>query len=103
MLRPLLTPGRLLTLVLLLAAALRFYGIEWDQRAGQHPDERHVLMSVGTLEWPTSIGQYLDEQASPLNPRNRNAHFWAYGTLPTTLLRAVVEVGGVKKPEDTLL
>ena len=103
MFRPLLTPGRLLALVLGLAAALRFYGIEWDQRAGQHPDERHVLMSVGNLEWPASIGQYLDEQASPLNPRNKGAHFWAYGTLPTTLLRAVIEVGGVKKPEDYLL
>ncbi len=103
MFRPLLTPGRLLALVLVMAAALRFYGIEWDQRAGQHPDERHVLMSVGTLQWPASFGQYLDEPTSTLNPRNRGAHFWAYGTLPTTLLRAVIEIGGVKKPEDFLL
>ena len=103
MFRPILTSGRSLTIILCLGAVLRFYGINWDQSAGQHPDERHVLMSAGNLDWPTSIGQYLDEQNSPLNPRNKGAHFWAYGTLPTTLLRGFAELGGVKKPEDFLL
>ena len=102
MFRSLLTPGRLLAIILCLAAALRFHGIEWDQRAGQHPDERHVLMSAGGMTWPTSLAEYFDEPTSPLNPRNRT-HFWAYGTLPTTLLRGFAELGGIKKPEDFLV
>jgi YYY domain-containing protein len=104
MLRKLVTPGRLLAIILCVAAGLRFYGIEWDSRAGQHPDERHVTNTMGRLSWPKTWGDYFSESASPLNPRNyEGGHFWAYGTLPTTVLRAVVDLGGVTKPEDTLL
>ncbi len=78
---------------------MRFYGLNWDEGTGQHPDERHVLMSASRLEWPKSAAEYLSEPSSPLNPRNRGAHFYAYGTLPTTLLRAVGEFGGITKPE----
>ncbi len=104
MLRKLMTPGRLLAIILCVAAALRFYGIEWDARAGQHPDERHVTNSIGRLTWPKTWGDYFSESTSPLNPRNYDGgHFWAYGTLPTTVLRGVLELGGVTKPEDGLL
>ncbi|OAI42861.1 hypothetical protein AYO41_03345 [Verrucomicrobia bacterium SCGC AG-212-E04] len=102
MLRPYLTPGRSLAIVLCLAAVLRFHGINWDQSAGQHPDERHVTNTIGQLGWPQTWGDYFSEQVSPLNPRN-HTHFWAYGTLPTTVLRAVIELGGVKRPEHYLL
>ncbi len=104
MLRKLATPGRLLAIILCVAAVLRFYGIEWDSRAGQHPDERHVTNTIGRLTLPTSWGEYFSESASPLNPRNyEGGHFWAYGTLPTTVLRGVIGLGGITKPEHSLL
>ena len=88
----------LLSLILCFGAAARFYGLNWDQSAGQHPDERHVMMCAGRLDWPKSWSDYFNEAASPLNPRNREAHFFAYGTLPSTLLRGVMELGGIKSP-----
>ncbi len=91
--RPFQTPRRWLLLILAVGAALRFFGQNWDQGAGQHPDERHILMCEHRLGWPSSLAEYLDESRSPLNPRNRDAHFYAYGTLPTTILRAVLELG----------
>jgi YYY domain-containing protein len=91
---------RLLLLVLIIGCAARFFGLNWDNGAGQHPDERHLTMCTWRLEWPKSVGEYFDEAQSPLNPRNREAHFYAYGTLPGTMLRGVVEVGGIKKPEQ---
>lgn len=90
----------LLGLILLLAALARFYGLNWDQSTGQHPDERHVIMSTWRLEWPKSLAEYFNEAESPLNPRNRGAHFYAYGTLPGTLLRVVVKLGGMTRPEQ---
>src|SRR5262249_32611028 len=102
--RKLLTPGRLLAIILCVAAAVRFYGIDWDSHSGQHPDERHITNSLGALKWPNSWSDYFNESVSPLNPRNHEGgHFWAYGTLPTTVLRGVCELGGVNKPEDRLL
>ncbi|MBS0659045.1 MAG: glycosyltransferase family 39 protein [Verrucomicrobia bacterium] len=98
--RRLLPPRRLFLLILCLGALVRFYGLNWDQSTGQHPDERHVMMSTGRLEWPKSLAEYFDEAASPLNPRNRGAHFFAYGTLPSTLLRAFAELGGATRPEQ---
>ncbi len=104
MLRKLATPGRLLAIILCVAATFRFYGIEWDSHSGQHPDERHVTNTIGRLTWPNSWGEYFSESASPLNPRNyEGGHFWAYGTLPTTVLRGVIKLGGITKPEDSLL
>ena len=98
-----LTPARtrwLLLLILVVGASLRFFGLNWDQSTGQHPDERHVMMSTWRLDWPKSLGEYFDEATSPLNPRNREAHFFAYGTLPSTMLRGVVKLGGITRPEQ---
>lgn len=82
---------------------LRFFGLNWDQSTGQHPDERHIMMCTWRLSWPSSVGEYFNEATSPLNPRNREAHFYAYGTLPGTMLRGVVELGGLKTPEQMML
>jgi len=71
--------------ILLLALALRLYGIEWDARGLFHPDERQVLMVVDRLALPAS-GEWrlLLTPASPLNPG-----FFAYGSFPLYLLKAV--------------
>lgn len=44
-----------LALVLIVAAALRFYGLDWDQGLGAHPDERHVVAAAEALRWPECL------------------------------------------------
>ena len=66
-------------LILLLALALRLYGIDWDQGGLFHPDERAILFRVNDLSWPplSDLGVLLDVDESPLNPR-----WFPYGSLP---------------------
>jgi YYY domain-containing protein len=84
-LRPLL-----LLIVLGIAAALRFYDLNWDQSQYNHPDERHVTNVITLLRLPASLGEYLDSAASPLNPYN-NQQSWVYGTLPLFTGRILAE------------
>lgn len=76
----------LLLAVLLLAVAVRTYGINWD--AGYlwtpHPDERAILMKVGQLQVPPldQIATIFDSDKSTLNPR-----WFAYGGLPIYALK----------------
>ena len=72
-----------LGLILVVAAALRLYGLTWDGGQWLHPDERQIYFVTLGLHWPTSLGEALSP-ASPLNPG-----FFAYGSLPLYLLRLV--------------
>ena len=45
------TTKRLLILILILAAILRFTGINWDQGYHLHPDERAIVMTVDTVSY----------------------------------------------------
>ena len=72
-----------LLLILALSAALRLYGLDWDGGHWLHPDERQVYFVALELGWPSSLAQALSPE-SPLNPG-----FFAYGSLPIYLLRAV--------------
>jgi len=81
-----------LGLILLLGASLRLVGLDWDEGQHLHPDERFLTMVEADLRWPASLGEYLDEASSPLNPRNVGYSFFVYGTLPTTLVKAVALV-----------
>ncbi len=72
-----------LALILAVAAALRFYGLNWDAGQWLHPDERMIYFVAGRLDWPESWAQALTPE-SPLNPA-----FFAYGSLPIYLLRLV--------------
>lgn len=83
-----LAPLRWLILVLLVAAGLRFYGINWDQNQHLHPDERFLTMVTESLKWPASPAEYMDEARSPLNPRNTGYSFFAYGVWPAVLVKA---------------
>jgi len=67
-------PRFCITLILTLAAALRFYGLDWDGGIGAHPDERHVVGVAESLRWPNR-----------LNPFDVAPDF-AYGHLPLYLL-----------------
>ena len=66
-------------LILLLALALRLFGINWDQGGLFHPDERAILFRVNDMSWPplSDLGVLLDVEESPLNPR-----WFPYGSLP---------------------
>jgi hypothetical protein len=71
----------LLALILFAAAALRFYGLNWDGGHWLHPDERQIYFVVQRLGWPGSLGRALSP-SSPLNPG-----FFAYGSFSIYLLK----------------
>ena len=73
-------------LILLVAAILRFRGLDWDEGHWLHPDERQIFFVVSDLGWPDSETQAFSSD-SPLNP-----HFFAYGSLPIYLLKLVIAV-----------
>lgn len=75
--------------ILLLGAALRFIGLDWDAGQHLHPDERFLTWVVSDLRWPAGFGEYINEAGSPLNPRNVGHTFFVYGTLPTTIVKGV--------------
>ncbi len=99
--------------VMLLAAYLRFTGVEWGEGQHQHPDELfltgvldglraqtcsdpalHVdLCPEGEKRWLT-LSEYFNTQTSPLNPYNRGYSFFVYGNLPMTLARVGVDLLG---------
>jgi 4-amino-4-deoxy-L-arabinose transferase-like glycosyltransferase len=64
----------LLLLSLFLAAALRFWHLDWDGGIGAHPDERYIVSVAEALRWPDR-----------LNPFDVSPDF-AYGHLPLYLL-----------------
>lgn len=89
----------LLTLcaVVLLAAGLRLYGLDWDAGQHQHPDERHisdVLVSRLAVPPRQSLAELFDPGVSQLNPRSNDPQTgrprqFAYGSLPLLLTDAV--------------
>ncbi|MCK5922524.1 MAG: hypothetical protein KAG66_16405, partial [Methylococcales bacterium] len=55
-------------LILVVAAALRMTGIDWDDYHHYHPDERYITWVATTIEWPSSWREGLNPATSPLNP-----------------------------------
>ena len=80
--------------ILLAGAALRFHGLDWDAGQHLHPDERFLTMVESRLGWPAGPFEIFDEFESSLNPRNRGFSYYAYGTLPAVLVKAVGAVAG---------
>ncbi len=58
----------LLAAILLLALALRWTGIDWDDYNHYHPDERYITWVATTIEWPSSWSDALDPARSSFNP-----------------------------------
>ena len=73
----------ILIVIILLAAAFRFYNLNWDQGFHLHPDERAIIMTVAKLAFPQSIETFFSIN-SPWNP-----HFFAYGSFPFYLVYTV--------------
>ena len=82
----------MLALVLVVAAALRFYGLDWDAGQHAHPDERWIAMVAPTIAWPEQPADLLDPRRSTLNPLwvpdgmgGGEIRSFAYGHLPLYL------------------
>ena len=80
----------LLAAILLLAAVLRFTGLNWDEGRWIHPDEGHMRMVTASIRWPADPSLYFDALRSPLNSFNRGQSY-SYGTLPLFLVRLAAE------------
>ncbi len=76
-----------ITILLVFALLLRFFGINWDNGSHFHPDERMLLMVVDRLKlW------------SNLNP-----NFFNYGSFPIYILRIVSEIFGLATYDKMLI
>lgn len=69
-------------IILLIAAALRFYGLNWDQGQHFHPDERMITIV-----------------ADKINFKDLNPHFFAYGSFPIYLLKITGSIVGIFDPQ----
>ncbi len=85
---------KVLAVIFLLAAGLRLYGLNWDQNAHLHPDERFLTMVANAMSWPNTTWQYLDTATSQLNPHNVGWGFYVYGTFPVILVKFIAELLG---------
>lgn len=77
--------------VLVVAAYFRLVGSNWDEKEHLHPDERFLTGVVASLDSVNSVGEYFDTNNSSLNPNNRGAGFFVYGTLPVFIVRYSAE------------
>lgn len=82
----------LLCLIVILAATFRLYGINWDSGFSLHPDERAIVLFTTPLHFLQNLQEFLSLQ-SLWNP-----HFFAYGSLPLYLLKAVSSVAAMIDP-----
>lgn len=76
-----------LILILILSAAFRLTGLNWDQNQHLHPDERFMVMVSNAASLPKNIASYLDSRQSLLNPHNVGYPFYVYGDFPLTLVK----------------
>ncbi|HUW94218.1 MAG TPA: hypothetical protein VMW58_00375, partial [Anaerolineae bacterium] len=67
----------LLILLLVVGAALRLYGINWDENHHLHPDERQITMVVSRLGMPP-LRQWPGFFAPPFltDPSEENPNFF---------------------------
>lgn len=78
-----------LLLIILISIAFRTYGLNWDQDSNLHPDERFMVLTAVTIEWPESFSEYLDPQTSALSPYNKDYKAYVYGTMPLFMGKAL--------------
>jgi YYY domain-containing protein len=81
----------ILLIILLVAVYLRFVGLNWDQNAHLHPDERFLTMVASGMSSVGSITEYFNTDTSSLNPNNVGFGFFVYGTFPMFIVRYISE------------
>ena len=74
--------------LILLGIGCRFTGLNWDEGAQLHPDERFVMDIISRIGWPASWSQWFDSARSPFNPANSNGAHYVYGQWPLLLGKA---------------
>ena len=88
----------LLLAIVLVGAALRLTGLDWDDGAHLHPDERYFTIVATAIDRPASVGEYLDVESSLLSPYNtESGSGYLYGQLPlfaTKLVAGAIGRGG---------
>ncbi|HEY7063033.1 MAG TPA: DUF2298 domain-containing protein, partial [Chloroflexota bacterium] len=89
--------------ILVLAAALRLVGVDWDAGQHLHPDERFITMVENAIQLPSSIAEYFDTAKSPLNPYNRGFGSFVYGTVPLYMVKVLGEWTGWNTYEKVTL
>ncbi len=74
----------ILITILVIAAILRLWGLNWDQGFHLHPDERMISIVAADIHLPQTTIEWdnLLTKDSVLNPK-----FFAYGSLPIYLLK----------------
>ena len=84
-----------LAVVVIAGAWLRLSGVNWDQGAHLHPDERYISSLANVIHFPASPITYFDVSSSPLSPYNSTGdHSYSYGTLPLFGTKAVADILG---------
>src|SRR5829696_2027888 len=79
-------------LIVALAFAARVYNLNWDETTHLHPDERGLTMVATNVNLPSSPGEYLSQEKSPLNPYNAGSNSYVYGNLPLALTKVAAVV-----------
>jgi hypothetical protein len=79
--------------LIVLGAGFRLKGMNWDQRAMLHPDERFIVYVVDSIRWITP-GDYFNTAKSGLNPHNVGHELYVYGTFPLMLIKAITDLTG---------
>ncbi len=81
-----------LVVLLIIAAGLRFYKLDWDEGQHAHPDERWIAMVAPAIAWPQDGSNVFDPRRSTLNPLwtpdgngGGQVRNFAYGHLPLYL------------------
>ncbi|MFQ5856588.1 MAG: DUF2298 domain-containing protein [Anaerolineae bacterium] len=83
----------ILAVLLVVAASLRLYNVNWDDNKHIHPDERWITMVATSISWPQDRDQTFNPQGSTLNPfydaGSGNERRFAYGHFPLYLVRFI--------------
>ncbi len=72
-------PAILLGILLLIGAAFRFTGLNWDGGNLLHPDELHITDVIANRIHAPDLNLLLDPDRSPLNPRSVDPRAYAPG------------------------
>lgn len=72
-----------LAAVLAVALGVRLFGVNWDNGANFHPDERRIAEAVTGMSF---------------RPLQLNPHFFAYGSLPLYVTRTVCSLAALADP-----
>ena len=78
----------LIGLLLLVSFGMRIFGVDWDQGAMYHPDERAIFMKAWDLAFPIGdLTSLVDADQSTWNPK-----WFPYGSYLLYQLKIVAEV-----------